>query len=150
MNKLSTIFAAILLSSAPIGCRSYPEVVRPHVVTPQAPSFDGNHQDSGLLEITPMGALVTLHFQSRYNALIDVYGDEPDFAPHLIHDQGVTRASESDMKRYPDRGPLFVLQKEALVNFIKMNQWRKMGKTPTNKKSPGVMARVFKAVVSTN
>ena len=61
------------------GCVS--QTVRPVDIKPKAASFDGNKQDSGLIAVTPTGALVTAHARDRYNALIAVYGQDKEFLP---------------------------------------------------------------------
>lgn len=150
MKKHWKIFAALLLSSTFVlsvsGCS---QTVRPQPEPDRHASFDGGHDDSGLIQISGGVALVTSRFVERYNAMIEVYGSEPEFLPPLVKDYGVTPASGKDMADHPGRGTLYLMTNEALVKFIKMNQWRKMGRVPASQqKKPGVVPRVIDAIIS--
>ena len=123
MRALMLILALALFT----GCVS--QTVRPVDIKPKAASFDGNKQDSGLIAVTPTGALVTAHARDRYNALIAVYGQDKEFLPPLVPDQGVSSAPQ-DTVAATGRGPLFVLDHAAVVNFAKMNRWHRMGRQP--------------------
>lgn len=103
--------------------------VVPIDVRPAAPAYDGNVQDSGLISIGPKGAIITEHARDRFNALVDLYGKDPYFVPTLEHDFGIT-SMEGDM----GRGPLYLISKESLTDFVLMNKWRRMGKAPVSKK----------------
>jgi hypothetical protein len=148
MKKLSTIFAIFLLSSL-CSCSSHPEVIRPQPQVDEQASFDGDAQDSGLVEMSNGVALVSAHFVERYNAMIQVYGTEAEFMPALKEGDGVTPASAEQLARHPTRGSLSLMSARALVNFIKMNQWRKMGRVPAAKKpAPGIISRVIQAALT--
>lgn len=83
-----------------------------------APSFDGAEQNSGVLSSTAAGFLITPHLRDRYNALVARYGG--DFAPPLRQDAGLER-----------QGPgTWEMSKQAMVNFLEMNAWRRAGIPP--------------------
>lgn len=149
MKNPSKIFAALLLSSALFSCSSGHDIVRPTLQADTQPSFDGDTQDSGLIEISNGIALVSSRFVDRYNAMVLSYGAEAEFMPPLQASDGVTPASAQQCARHPTRGPLFLMTPQALVNFIKMNQWRKMGRVPSAKApKPGVTSRIINAIIS--
>lgn len=149
MKLLLKIFSVALLSSALLSCSSDSAVVRPALQPDQQASFDGDAQDSGLIEMSSGVALVSAHFVDRYNSMIGVYGAEPEFLPALKEGDGVTPAPPTHNVKHPTRGALFLMTPRALVNFIKMNQWRKMGRVPTSQKSrPGTLSRVIDAIIS--
>lgn len=106
------IFAVWLLA----GCVS-PTV--PAALPPAAAaSFDGGEQNSGVISSTAAGFLITPHLRDRYNALVARYGG--DFAPPLRIDAGLER-----------RGPeVWEMSKQAMVNFLEMNAWRRAGIPP--------------------
>ncbi len=148
---LSKIFSVALLSNIPLllACTSDKAVVRPTPQQDQQASFDGDAQDSGLIEMSNGTALVSAHFVERYNAMVGVYGAEPEFMPALKQDEGVMPAPPAHSARHPTRGPLFLMTSRALVNFIKMNQWRKMGRVPAAQKPrPGILSRMTDAIIS--
>lgn len=148
MKNLSAIFAIFLLSSL-CSCSSHPEVVRPEPQTDKHASFDGDAQDSGLIEMSNGVALVSAHFVERYNAMIQAYGAEAEFMPALKENEGIAPASAEQQACHPTRGPLSLMSAHALVNFIKMNQWRKMGRVPATKKAaPGMISRVIQSVIA--
>lgn len=145
MKKLSMICAGLLASNLVLPSCVSTKTVIPEVVQDTKPSFDGNKQDSGLISVSDSGAIVTQRFVDRYDAMIGVYGDEPDFLPPLKPGQGVSEAPKEEQKKNSNRGQVYLMSREALVHFIKMNQWRKMGKEPTIKKPEGVVSRVLSA-----
>lgn len=68
-----------------VGCST----VAPKVVKDRQASFDGNTQNSGLIEILANGnAVVTAHWRDRYNAFIDRYGASYQIK---MHDFGLTQ-----------------------------------------------------------
>lgn len=91
-------------------------------------SYDGNAQNSGILAIAPAGGrIVTPHYRDRYNALIDLYGDQ--FDPPLKHDEGVavnvkTLGGFSEMSSW-------IIDKEHHLKFGQMIQWKRDGRKPT-------------------
>jgi hypothetical protein len=115
----------LILCLALAGCIS--QTIRPTDIAPTSASFDGNVKDSGIIAVTPTGTLVTSHARDRYNGLIAVYGSDKEFVPALVPDQGVKPAPLEAVVA-ANRGPLFVLDQQAVVNFAKMNRWRRMGK----------------------
>ena len=145
MKKLSMICVVWLVSSL-VSCSTHDTSVRPVAVVDTKPSYDGNKQDSGIIKITEEGVIVTQRFVDRYDALINTYGAEPDFLPPLVCGQGVEVAPKELQEKYLDRGTIYLMEKQALVRFIKMNQWRKMAKEPKIKETTGVMSRVIEAI----
>jgi hypothetical protein len=129
-----------------VSCSTHNTSVRPVAVVDTKPSYDGNKQDSGIIKITEEGIIVTQRFVDRYDALVNTYGAEPDFLPPLVCGQGVEVASKELQEKYPNRGTIYLMEKQTLVHFIKMNQWRKMAKEPKTKETPGVMSRVIEAI----
>lgn len=100
-----------------IGCSSVKEeniVVKPKVeIVDTTPSWDGNEQNSGLIDVIPgKGVLITSRAAKRYNALIVKYGKM--FEPALKENDGLT----------PD-GDSYLLDNEHLVKFIEMNRKHK-------------------------
>lgn len=149
MKNLSKICAVFLLSSALL-CSCSLLKADPIIPVPpkdQKASFDGNAQDSGIVEATAEGFIVTARFVDRYNAMIDTYGSEPEFLPPLVKNTGVTPAPADIAAKHPTRGPLSLMSKQAMVWFIKLNQWRKMGRVPAAQSKPGVVSRVINAVI---
>jgi hypothetical protein len=124
------------------------EPVIPTVQQEKQASFDGNKQDSGIIEVTPAGFVVTPRFVDRYNAMIDMYGKEPEFLPPLARDLGVLAAPDDIAVRHQDRGAVKVMSNQAMTTFVKLNQWRKMGRVPASQQAkPGVVSRVIDAVI---
>ena len=134
MNNLSKIFASLLLISVPLLSSCSTKTIIPRVIEETKPSYDGNKQDSGLISAGPDGAIVTESFVARYDALVRTYGAEPEFLPPIELGSGVSEVSPEDQLKHQDRGRVYLLSKQALVRFIKMNQWRKMGRTPVKSK----------------
>ncbi len=63
--------------------------VTPKVAESSVASFSGNDENSGILEVTENGALVTSGFVEYYNAIIEVYGNKT--TPETKRDFGVTK-----------------------------------------------------------
>lgn len=99
------------------GCAT---TVVPQPVEAREASFDGNEQTSGVLSATDAGFVVTARFRERFNALAAIYGRA--FTPPLVAEAGVTRVSE-------DR---WLVSRQAMVQFLEMNSWRRAGLTPKN------------------
>lgn len=104
---------AIVSVVATAGC-----AVVPRAVESSEASFDGNAQNSGVVMSTAAGFVVTDRFRARYNAMIVTYG--ADFRPPLAIDAGVSPIGE-------DR---WLITKQAMVDFLTMNAWRKAGLKP--------------------
>lgn len=145
MKKLLMICASLLVSSLVLPSCISTKTVIPEVIQDTKPSFDGNKQDSGLISVSESGAIVTQKFIERYDAMIGIYGDELDFLPPLKPGEGVSEAPKEEQEKNSSRGQVYLMSREALVNFIKMNQWRKAGREPVIKKSESVASRVFNA-----
>jgi hypothetical protein len=94
------------------GCAT---TVTPAPVVSQQASYDGNAQNSGIIMSTATGFVVTAHFRARYNSLIATYGG--DFKPALKPDAGIAPIGE-------DR---WLISKQAMIDFLEMNAWRKSG-----------------------
>lgn len=131
MKTILLFLATVCLALS--GCVS--QTIRPTDTIPVAPSFDGNTQDSGIIAVTPQGTLVTSRVRDRYNALIVTFGTDREFASALVKDQGVEPAPLAAVVA-ANRGPLFVMDQQAVVNFAKMNRWRRMGKLTAPSPTP--------------
>lgn len=141
------ILISFLLPLFFMGCIT--ETIRPSAPVVQQASFDGTKQDSGLITLTPKGAVVTAHYRERFNSLVATYGAERDFKPPLVADQGVTPAPADVTAAYPDRGDLFLMADQSVAQMAKMTRWKKMGRVPASQApvKPGVVARVVDAVL---
>lgn len=108
------IFAAALLSSG-TGCRHLSPDPPQQVVVDEEPSWDGNEQNSGVLDVYPEGGfVVTAHFIERYNSLIRIHGNR--FQPPLRRNRGVLT--------HPN-GIDFIIDNQHMVFFLDMNLWDK-------------------------
>lgn len=117
------------------------DTIRPTAPVSQTASYDSSVADSGIISMEADGFLVTAHFRDRYNAMVELYGNEPEFIPALTKDRGLTPSNRSGRGEYLCNG-------EAMSRFVQMNRWRKMGRKPTQAEAkPGVMARVIDAVM---
>lgn len=114
---LLTVLGLLVLGAACFllpGC-----TVRPKVVQNYQPSFDGNLQNSGLIEHDKAGnAVITAHARDRYNALMDEYGKL--FLPPVNRDDGIT----------PTGTNTFLLDGQHEFIFATANRWRKALSTP--------------------
>ena len=61
---------------------------------------------------------MTPHFRLRYNALVAKYGTR--FMPPIVQDQGLTP--------FPDG--TWLVNQQAMVWFLDMNQWQRNGAAP--------------------
>ncbi len=96
------------------GCSAF-TVIPTH--TGSSASFDGNARNSGFLGYNPDGSgTITPAARDRYNTLVGLY--ENMFTPHLVADFGITPIAGSTN---------FNISAEAIVDFIRMNQWRRDG-----------------------
>lgn len=98
----------------------------------QSASHDGNVQDSGLISIDDSGALITSHARNRFNSLVLEYGNDTAFNPPLKVDDGITEAGKELSATYK-RGPLYYMTHQSVVNFVKLNRWRRNGKAASIK-----------------
>lgn len=147
------ICAALLASSCLSSCKTKELYLKPvpTIVQDQSASYDGNKKDSGLIDVTLDGAVVTSFFVQRYNAMILDYGNDPIFRPPLKESDGVEKAPDIIQSKYLNRGIVFLMTHQALSNFIQMNQWRKMGKkpysgpkiSPEEKEEKGILSKVL-------
>ncbi|HEX2099178.1 MAG TPA: hypothetical protein VHF69_00860 [Candidatus Synoicihabitans sp.] len=90
--------------------------VTPAPARSEQASFDGTERNSGVLELTETGAVVTPRARDRYNVLVDLYGKA--WAPRIREDHGVTKRSDGN----------YEMTNEALEKFIVMSDWRRMGR----------------------
>ena len=111
---MKALLPIILLMLA--GCGT----VCPTRVPSHAASYDGNNQDSGVLEATPSGYLVTNHFRDRYASLVAIYGR--DFSPAIKPEDGLVQL---------DNGR-WLIDRQHLVQFLEMNAWLRAGLKPKN------------------
>lgn len=142
MKKLLMICAVLLANSSLVSCKA-DKTIRPIAVIDVAPSYDGNIQDSGIISVANNGVTVTQRVIDRYVALVAIYGDE--FTPSLDPQLGFEKIINDSPS---NRGQLYLMEKRTLVCFIKMNQWKKMAKEPSKKKTPGAASRVIDAIIS--
>lgn len=66
------------------------------------------------------GEVLTPDGRDHYNALVDRYGKDPEFAPALKKDAGIVALPDGN----------FHITKDALTNFITMHKWLKSGRLP--------------------
>jgi hypothetical protein len=92
----------------------------PTRVDSQAASFDGNNQDSGIIQATASGYVVTPHFRDRYSSLVALYGR--DFLPTIKDGDGITQLSKNE----------WLIDRQHLVQFLEMNAWLRAGLKPKN------------------
>lgn len=110
------VFIAIVLMLVGMACGGCTGTVTPVKVAPNTASFDGNSQNSGVLERLPSGSYsVTAHWVDRYNAMVPVYGRT--FTPPLQAMAGITPATNGT----------FIATSETVANFGQMNLKRKSG-----------------------
>jgi hypothetical protein len=118
------------------------DTIRPEAPKAQTASFDSTVQDSGIVSAEADGFLVTAHFRDRYNAMVELYGHEPEFIPPLERDRGIVPSHK------PGRGE-YLCNGEAMARFVQLNRWRKMGRKPTPvvAEKPSIVVRVMDAVM---
>jgi hypothetical protein len=109
------VLSGLLTVCAFVGAGCISGTVTPPPVHSSQPSFDGNEPNSGVLFLADTGAQVTPGFVARYNALVDLYGD--NFVPPLKKNDGIQSVGNN-----------FRIDKEHLVYFLTMNGWRRDGK----------------------
>lgn len=115
---MRALFLSVAILFAVSACST---TVTPDRVESKEASFDGNEQNSGIIGPAEGGGfLVTPHFRSRYNALIDAYGE--DFAPALREDAGLVRTPAG-----------WRIDRQHMIYFLTMNQWRKARLAPVSK-----------------
>lgn len=108
-----TLHCLLLITSTLVGCTT---VVPPDLSPSPTVAFDGGEQTGGVIDVLPGGGfVVTAHLRDRYNSLIAKYGNQ--FVPALVPDHGIAR---SDGR--------WTMTPEAMVDFITMNQWFRMGR----------------------
>lgn len=122
---MRTLLLCLVLAMS--GCTG---TVTPAAPRPAAASYDGNYRDSGILAIDQNGAMITAHARDRYNGLIAIYGKDPQFSGALVPDFGITPADPYIITAR-QRGPLFMLSKEGIVYFSRLNRLRRLSTIPT-------------------
>ncbi len=88
-------------------------------VTPKSnqPSFDNNVQNSGFVMFLDDGSgLISTNAASRYNFLISIYKNK--FIPPITENYGLTFTNIQNTN-------YFIISAEGIVNFGKMNHWKK-------------------------
>ena len=107
------------------GCAT---AIAPKTNVSQRASYDNNVANSGILGIAPDGGrIVTLHFRDRYNALIDLYGDQ--FNPALKRDSGIGILPVNSKKTSRQAG--CHIDKEHYIKMGQMVQWKLDGRPGT-------------------
>lgn len=110
-------FVVLLLVSFLAACSSIDKIptVIPPVVEDVSPSWDGNKQNSGIIEyVKDKGFLITENAAKRYTELTKIYG--PSLVPALQEGEGLIK---EDGKIY--------LPNQYMIEFIMMNQKFKRG-----------------------
>lgn len=118
--KINLVLATVLISAC--------GTVTQKTNESRLPSYDGNARNSGILALAPGGGrIVTPHYHDRYNALIDLYGDQ--FDPPLKHDEGiaVNAKSLSDSSEMNS----WIIDKEHHIKMGQMIQWKRDGRPAT-------------------
>lgn len=108
----------ILLCLIFAGCTIIPKPV----VSSHASIGQNGQANSDVVSASNAGYEIDQHGLDRYNALIDLYGKDPEFQPSLIHDQGISRV-----------GSTIMLDREGMRRFLLLNEWRRMGRIPPPK-----------------
>lgn len=117
--KSAKNFRNSLLLALALLCAGCCGTVTPVTVTSNTASFDGNTQNSGFIGWATNGAaIITLHGEARYEALIALYGK--GFRPPLVRGEGVIATTTNT----------FIMDQEHTVKFATMNRWLKEGKPP--------------------
>jgi hypothetical protein len=89
-------------------------------------SFDGNEQNSGVIEMNSDGFKITAKFKDRYNSLIAIYGNatlangSKIFTPALTINSGIT----------PNNDGTFEITKEGMAYMVEMSAMQKRGFKP--------------------
>ena len=110
------LFMVGLICLSQQGCTS---AIVPKAVASHEASFDGNQQNSGVLEQRVDGFVVTQNLVDRYNELIKVYGR--DYKPALGKMAGAT-----------PEGANWLIDREHFKKFLEMNAWQRAGLHPLN------------------
>lgn len=111
LNLALVLLVAMVLAS---GCTN---TITPNKVVTHQAAFSGNEANGGFLGFTVNGeGVLTERAVAKYNALIDMYGDK--FIPPIYRNFGITAFTNTTS----------IITKEALSDFILMNQWNKNGK----------------------
>jgi len=116
---LTTLLAMAVLMIFAAACTVVP--VTPH--SNQA-SFDGNHQDSGLIAFQADGsAVLTAHAHDRYTNLLAVYGSRLQLPPKYP-EEGMFQTNGT-FAGYGTNVPVWIMDGQHLDYFKAMNRWRK-------------------------
>lgn len=111
---LSNVFLAILLLTSSCNFNKTPKTIVPSVVVDTVPSWDGNEQNSGILDfVEGKGWLITPKAAKRYSELSEMYGNM--FEPDLGKAEGLVAQEDGN----------FILPQEYIVKFGLMNQKNK-------------------------
>lgn len=126
----SILVATICIGLPIIGSSCYMFKTAPpvaeYVVSEDEPSWDGNEQNSGLIDfIDGKGYLITPHAAQRYLGLVKEYGG--DYSPPLTGSEGLSKEEDD---------PNYILDSQHMVEFIAMNQKKKAGIPPLNRPDP--------------
>ena len=107
---LILLFSFVFIGSS---CRTVEEVKKP-VIVDTSPSWDGNEQNSGVLEyIDDKGWHITQKAANRYSELTKKYGNM--FIPELKRGEGLE----------PQEDGTFIIKNEYMVKFVLMNKKHK-------------------------
>jgi len=113
MKKIQIIFKLLLICFPIIllGCYG---TITPKIAKSNVISFDGNDQNAGFIGFTKdKDGIITFHKRDEYNSLIGVYGNK--FLVPLNKDDGLVKTTTNT----------YIIDKEHLYDFIKMEKWWK-------------------------
>ena len=95
--------------------------IRPKPTTSSSASFDGNIQNSGMIELLPDGtARISEQARARYNGLAEIYGTR--FIPAITANDGLTPGAVLEGK------PTWIMTKQRLADWQTMSRWKRQGK----------------------
>lgn len=129
---LSLLFIALTTAVVVFatGCSS---TVAPAAVVARAIAFDGAEQNAGVLKGWPgKGALITDAKKTEYDALVAFYKHGSvghPFVPPLVEGRGLTLLRGRD-QGYPLHEVVWLIDAQALTDFILIKAWQRAGRTP--------------------
>lgn len=107
-------------------CTVRQQSVVPRPIVSHEASFDGNAQNSGIVNVDEHGFIVTSHWLDRYDAMLAVFGTH--FSPAIK--PGDRIGVEALPTLQPSIPKTFRVTSEVMVRFTRMNQWRKAEQGP--------------------
>lgn len=125
MERIKRLLCCLLIATTlASGLQGCAKAITAQTVESHAASYDPQDKfgpTSGIVAVAPGGGrIVTQHFRDRFNALVDLYGDQ--FHPPLKHDEGFDFSREGDT---------CIVNRASYIKFGQMQQWKRDGKKPT-------------------